>query len=169
MNAVTGNTTHAVCTRRGSCPWRTWPGVRPLAIDMISIDAPGRVSEEFRAYGVLLTDVQQPCPLYETGTSLILPSVGFLCNADIEHTCRPLPGNEFMLIVKLIRPDHWMILIVRLDRALIAMPRRDARQVQQTVQQTGIPRHINQCIFNSLRASSRRASPPYGAPRCNKL
>ena len=64
----------------------------------------------------------------------------------------------------LLRPDHWMILTVRLDRALIAMPRRDARQVQQTVQQTGIPRHINQCMFNSLRASSRQASPPYGAP-----
>src|SRR5262245_2965912 len=37
-------------------------------------------------------------------------------------------------------------------------------RVQQTVQQTRKPSHINQGIFNSLRASLRWVSPPYGAP-----
>jgi hypothetical protein len=50
----TGNTTHAVCTRRGSCPLRTWPVVRPLAIDMISFDTLVRISEELRAFGACL-------------------------------------------------------------------------------------------------------------------
>src|SRR5262249_12231639 len=63
-----------------------------------------------------------------------------------------------------LRPDHWMILIVRLERALIAMPRRHARQVQQTVQQTRNTTRINRCIFNRLRRWLRRALPPYGAP-----
>jgi hypothetical protein len=42
--------------------------------------------------------------------------------------------------------------------------RQPRHQVQQTVQQTKMSRHINLCFFNNLRGSSRRALPPYGAP-----
>jgi hypothetical protein len=125
---------------------------------MISIDAPFRVSEECRAFGVCLL----MCTSRAHEFGLAVESA--FSATRTSSNCRPLTGNESCSSKGLLRPDHWMILIVRLDRALIAMPRRHARQVQQTVQQSRIPRHINRCIFNNLWTRRGGGSPPYVAP-----
>src|SRR5262245_26535962 len=136
---------------------------------MISIDAPFRVSEEFRAFGVCLLMYTSRAPCTSTGTSLILPSSRLSLQRGHRAPADLLQAMSHAHRKGLLRPDHWMILIVRLDRALIAMPRRDARQVQQTVQQTGKSSHVESIYFNALRGYRGRASPPCGAPRCNKL
>src|SRR6185295_2322843 len=97
MNSMTHNTTHTLSHRRSSCPRRTWPFVRPLAIDTISIDAPVRVNEALRAFGVCLSAVQRakrcPCDWLHTGcypsSHLPWPSV------VIDRNVREVPlGNE---------------------------------------------------------------------------